>query len=439
MITEIKALVELFAYLYCLSELFGKKMRISIHLVVYVILDMFLLAGINQYGFPEYLLSLSYLGMFLYALIYYGESIKLTLVNSFLAAALVAILQLLVLFPLYYLFFIRYGQSDMNELLINIVCFLIIVLCSYKIELKRISDFFIRRNKVIIGASMFIFLGFVIKSFQIKNAGDIYGEVYIQMIYFFFIFSFIIYEWQKTKTDAERKKAQLEMNSLYSDAYDQLITLVRVRQHDMKSHINAILSMVYMTDDYEELVKKQKEYCGYVMEQNEKTRLVLSTGNPLISGFLYSKIREAEDKKIEFEYHVGIKGTDTIVPEYELIEMMGILVDNAIEELGKDEEENDKAFVEEGKRTKKICLSLKEIENEVEISVANTSVYYEDDMTEHFFEAGYSSKGKSRGIGLPKLKRMVHNKRGSIIVSNELHEDGNYLTFTIRIPKNEKK
>lgn len=439
MITEIKALVELFAYLYCLSELFGKKMRISIHLVVYVILDMFLLAGINQYGFPEYLLSLSYLGMFLYALIYYGESIKLTLVNSFLAASIVTILQFLILFPLYYLFFMQYEQTNVNEVLINVGCLLIILLASHKIRFKRISDFLIKRNKLIVGVSILILCGFAKNLYQIKNTHDIHGEGYIQIMYFFFIFLFTIYEWQKTKTDAERKKAQLEMNSLYSDAYDQLITLVRVRQHDLKSHINTILSMIYTTDSYEELIEKQKEYCDYVMEQNEKTKLVLSTGNPLISGFLYSKIQEAESKGIEFEYHVGIKGTDTIVPEYELIEMMGILVDNAIEELGKDGAENDKASVEEEKRTKKICLSLKEIENEVEISVANTSKYYEDDMTEHFFEAGYSSKGISHGIGLPKLKRMVHDKRGSIIVSNELYEDGNYLTFTIRIPKNEKK
>lgn len=188
MIRNIKNLLELFAYLYCLAELFGKKLKISIHLVIFIILALFLEVGINDYGFPVYLSSFSYIGMFLYALIYYGESIKLTLVNSFLAAALVAILQLLVLFPMYYLFFVRYENIDINELLINIICFLVMVFCSYKVKLKRISNFFIRRNKLIIGATILIFLGFVIKSFQIKNTGDIYGEVYIQIIYFFFIF-----------------------------------------------------------------------------------------------------------------------------------------------------------------------------------------------------------------------------------------------------------
>ncbi|MDE5598137.1 MAG: GHKL domain-containing protein, partial [Lachnospiraceae bacterium] len=257
------------------------------------------------------------------------------------------------------------------------------------------------------------------------------GEVGIQILYFFFIFLFLIYEWQKTKTDAERKKAQLEMNRLYYDAYDQLIMLVRERQHDMKNHIGAILGMIYATDNYEELAEKQKEYCGYVMEQNEKTKLVLSTGNPLISGFLYSKIQEAERKDIKIEYHIGIPKIETILPEYELIEMMSILTDNAIDALSKTDENEKDLF-------KEIRISLKDAEEEnyIELSVANTSEYYDEDITEHFFETGYSSKGKGRGIGLSKLKRLVQDKKGDIIVSNELYDGRNYLTFTIRLPKN---
>ena len=433
-VRDIKNLLELFAYLYCLAELFGKRLRVSIYLTVYVILGMFLVTGISRYGFPEYLISLSYIGMFVYGLLCYKESIKVTLVNCFLAAALVAISQLLMLLPIYYLFFIRYEDGEIGELLINIGCFVLIILCSYKIKLKRVSDFFIKRNKLIVGVTILIFCGFVIKSFQIKEIGIIFGEAYIQVISFFFIFLFILYEWQKTKTDAEKKKAQLEMNRLYYDAYDQLIMLVRERQHDMKNHIGAILGMIYATDNYEELVKKQKAYCGYVMEQNEKTKLVLSTGNPLISGFLYSKIQEAESKGIKIEYHIGVTEIETILPEYELIEMMSILTDNAIDALSRTDEKENDLFRE-------IRISLKEAEeteNYIELTVANTSQYYDEDITEHFFETGYSSKGKGRGIGLSKLKRLVQDKKGDIIVSNELHDGRNYLTFTVRLPKNGK-
>ena len=169
MIRNTKILLEMLAYTYCLAELFGKKLKISIHLVIFIILDIFILAGIDQYGFPEYLVSLNYIGMFLYGLLYYRESIKMTLVNCFLAAAIVAVLQLLVLLPMYYLFFIKYEQVEVTELLINIVCLLLIVLCSFKIKLMKISAFFMKRNKLIICISILILAVIAVNSSQIIN------------------------------------------------------------------------------------------------------------------------------------------------------------------------------------------------------------------------------------------------------------------------------
>lgn len=430
MIRNLKNLMELFAYLYCLSELFGKKFRVSIHVVVYIILDMFLIIGIDQYDFPEYLVSLSYMGMFLYGLLCYRESIKLTVVNCFLSAIIVSVLQLFILLPVFILFFAQYEQIDMNELLINTGCFGLIALCSYKVKIKRLSDFIMKRNKLIAGVSVVLLCGFGIYFYQMKEKGDILIEVYIQMVYFILIFLFTIYEWQKSRVDAEKRKAQLEMNQLYYDAYDQLIMLVRERQHDMKNHINAILSMIYTTDSYDELAAKQREYCGYVMEQNEKTRLALSAGNPLIAGFIYSKVQEAENNSIKVEYQIEIKKETLIIPEYELVEIAGILIDNAVEALNNmNEIANDYNMV------KRIYISMKEPEEHMEVIVANTSNYYEEDMTERFFESGYSSKGKGRGVGLTKLKRMVQERKGEIMVSNELRDRRNYLTFTVIIPK----
>ena len=251
------------------------------------------------------------------------------------------------------------------------------------------------------------------------------GENYFQLVYFILIFLFIIYEWQKSRMDAEKKKTQLEMNKLYYEAYDQLIMLVRERQHDMKNHINAILSLSYTAENHEELIAMQKEYCDYVIKQNEKTKLVLSSGNPLIAGFLYSKIKEAEDFHIMMDYKIGFQKKETVIPEYELVEMAGILLDNAIEALNSMEE----GFI------RKIFFSLNETADNMKLLVANTSPQYEEDLTAYFFETGYSSKGQNRGIGLSKLKRLVQNRKGNIMVYNELRDDLNYLTFEIELPE----
>lgn len=423
MVSSIKILVELFAYLFCLAGLFGKKFKLSIHAVVLIILDLFLLTGINEYEFPEYLVSLIYIGMFVYGLLCYKENIKHTLVNCFLSAVIVTVIQIIFCFPMYFLVIIGCRLDKTYELWINIGCLVTIIFITLKFNLVRISQFILKRN-ILFYILIFILLSIFGKNFFImKKNNMMLGADYVQIIYFLFILLFTIYEWQKSRMDAEKKKMQLEMNKLYYDAYDQLIMLVRERQHDMKNHINAILSMIHTTDSYDELVAKQQEYCGYVIKQNEETKLLLSSGNPLITGFLYSKKQEAERRGITIECKIGIE-KEIAFPEYELVEIMGILLDNAMEVL------------EKGKmKKKKIYVSLKEREDELVLIVANTSIKYEETVIDRFFETGYSSKGENRGIGLSKLKRLVNERKGEIIVSNEQYQNDNYLQFELIIPK----
>lgn len=426
LVSNLKVLAELFLYIYCLAELFGEKLRIGIHAAVFIIIDLFLMAGINDFGFPEYFSSLGYLAMFLYGLLYYKESIKNTIVICFLSFIISAFLPFFLYLPLYYLLYTQYGHAEVYGLLANSGAILLIFVCRHKIKLKRISDFCMKRSKLIFTITILILCGLGYEFYQMIDTRTISSETYFQMVYFLIVFLFITYEWQKSRMDAEKKKTQLEMNKLYYEAYDQLIMLVRERQHDMKNHINAILSLSYTTENYDELIAKQKEYCGFVMEQNEKTKLVLSSGNPLIAGFLYSKLREAEDHHIIMDYKIGFQKTEMTIPEYELVEMAGILLDNAVEALDGMEDEN---FI------KKIFFSIKETEDNIELLTANTSPYYEEDLTEYFFETGYSSKGRNRGIGLSKLKRLVQNRKGTILVYNEMRGELNYLTFEIKLPK----
>lgn len=426
LVNNLKVLAELFAYIYCLAELFGQKLKFSIHAAIFIIVDLFLMEGINNFGFPEYFHSLCYIAMFLYGLLYYGESIKITFVNCFIATVVVALLPLFLYLPLYYLLFPKYSQADLYGLLANIGAILLILLFRNKVKLKKISNFCMKRSKLVFIITLLILFGLGYEFYRMIDTRYVLGETYFQMVYFLIIFMFIIFEWQKSRMDVEKKKTQLEMNKLYYEAYDQLIMLIRERQHDMKNHINAILSLSYTTKNYDELIAKQEEYCGYVIQQNEKTKLVLSSGNPLIAGFLYSKIQQAESLHISMDYKMGIQKTETIIPEYELVEMSGILLDNAIEALSGMEDEN---FI------KKIYFLMQETESGIKIISANTSPYYEEDLTAYFFEPGYSSKGANRGLGLSKLKRLVQNRKGTIMVYNELRDDLNYLTFEIKLPK----
>lgn len=125
LINNLTVVTELFLYIYCLAKLFGEKLKIGIHATIFVIVDLFLIAGIDNFDFPPYLQSLGYIAMFLYGLLYYKESVKRTIVNCFLAALIVALFPLLLYLPLYWVFYAKYKSEYVNfyGLLVNLGAF----------------------------------------------------------------------------------------------------------------------------------------------------------------------------------------------------------------------------------------------------------------------------------------------------------------------------
>ncbi len=419
MVRNVKQLMEILAILMSFSAVFGQKLKINIYFAVLVIAELFLMTGINEYGFPEYLIFLSYIGLYVYCLLCYKETMKNTLKKMCLSLVLIILLQMILYFPVIYL---MEKITIEGEIIINCGC-LLVVSC-FRNNIKRFAEILLSKNKliVVIYFSMLIGAGAVL--YQVQVFDGLEGKDYIQIIYFCVLVYLLTNEWQKVKVDSERKRVQLEMNRLYYDAYDEVLTLVRERQHDMKNHLNAILGMAHSIDNYDELVFEQNKYCNYILESSNKIRLVSLIENPLIAGFLYRKIQEAESVGIKIQYNVMFGKNNSSYSEYDIIEMLGILLDNAIEEL------QDEVYL-----NKNIWVDIIESKKEINMSVSNVIKNYSEDLIQKMFIKGYSNKGNGRGIGLSKLKRMVKAKQGEIIVSNEKKDNENYIRFHIMLPQ----
>lgn len=422
MIRNLVQLAEIFAVLLCMSALYGEKLKFDIYAVVLIILDVFLFTGINEYGFPGYLAAFSYIGLFAYGILRYGAGTKCALINSFLAIVIVGALQLILYLPVFYLFILKYGADPACDFLINAGCAIIVLMIGRKCILKEISQFFIRKNKLVIGIVIFVLIALGWRIYLMNRLNELSGENYVQMLFFFLLFFLTVNEWQKSRGDAEKKKAELEMNELYYSAYDELITLIRERQHDLKNHISVIEGMTFTIDNYENLVVKLREYCNCIIEKNAVSKVLLNVENPLIAGFLFCRIQEAETKQIEVKHKINFKECD-IFSEYELVEILGILLDNAMEALenSREVEKEINVLVEQGK-------------DRISISVANISNMLNINEMGKFWEKGVSSKGQERGIGLYKLKRLVNAKNGEIVCSNEIFDGRNYLNFNVVLP-----
>ncbi len=424
MIESVALVLEVFIFLVSLSNLFDRRLKFSIYTVMLIAVYLYVFSAINNGDYPAYISFFAYLAIIVYCLFVYKVNIKVTLINFFLAFMIGGVLQLVICIPVYYLHNEEKSITGFNGLFVNIISVVVLLLIRDKIKFNRISDFIQERNWIIKISFIFIVVYIFANALYMKINYNIENTDLIQIIFFMSLFFLAINEWQKAIIDAERKRTQLEMNELYYDAYDELILLIRERQHDMKSHINAILGMIYTIDNYDDLVESQKKYCDDVIGKNKETKLLLSIGNPLVAGFLYRKYQEAQKLEIEIECKVASKENNFFVPEYEIIEMLGILIDNAMEALSIRTVHGKKIYVE-----------IKDTNEDLQIFVANISQYYGPDEISKFFQKDYSSKGKGRGIGLHKLKKVVQEKDGDIMVTNEKKDGNDYLRFGIILPK----
>ncbi len=420
-------IAEILIVFICLANTFDKQISVDIYLIILIISEAVLLMGINEQGIFAYLSLLVYAVLFLYALLHYKSSIKVTLINCFISVAVTGIIQLIFCIPIFFLLRGVGEYKGINELVTNLGGLLFAILLKDKVHLKVFSDFLQQKGRIfkIGAASLTVYLA--AKGFSDDKYSVLKNMNIMQMSWIITLFFYMISEWQKIKSDADKKDLQLQMNSLYYSAYDELLERVRENQHDMKNHITAILGMVYTIDNYDDLVRRQKEYCNDMIENDRGTELLLTTKNPLIAGFLYKKIQEISQKNIEVDYKIAIDKNLNIISEYELVEILGILLDNAAEAL------------EGGENTvRKIYVELINSEADTRIIVANTGKSFENSQIREFFQKDFTSKGKGHGIGLKKLKKIVHGKGGEIMAANQQIDGDDYTRFTIIIRRGAK-
>lgn len=412
MVKDIMGLMEILSFLYMVAAVYNVKMKYNIYTAVFIVLELFLLSGMNNYGFPSYLLVFSYLLMFIYCLINYEASLKETIVNGVLVVIGISMVQMLCYFVVSSVD-IKFSLTvQQKEMTVSILYFMIVLAFSRKMYLPEISAFFIKRNVLLYTVGGFILVILGSQLWGIKKENFIDGKYILSATFFVLFLILMIWEWQKTRSESEKRKVQLELNRIYYEAYEGLIQSIRERQHDFKNHLNALEGMIYSIDNYDELVLEQKKYLQSIMGELEPARLLTLIENPLIAGFLNYKVSKAQEMGITTRYHCVLQKRDMGIPEFKLIEMMGILLDNAIEELS-SESIADRVLV----------IELMVEDNIMKFAVSNSYENNNNLDVSKIFENGYSSKGNGRGIGLSKLKHMMKDNNGEIAVSQEVFEN----------------
>lgn len=419
-IKNVCLLLEALSILICLHHLYGEKFKLDIVTVSYLSIHMILLMVINYFELPTTYTMIMYLTIATYCGIKFGFNLKEIVVNMVLCVILVGGLQMVMAFIFSHLW--NTGLfADMKLLLMNCITTFIVIFLLPKCSIKRLTAYIKGKGEILLITVCTCVVMVLFLLINYKNDEIVEIEPLV-LLFICIIFIFILSgQMNKYKVKAKEIETELRMQKLYADSFKGMIDNMRLRQHEFNNHIGLLHSMHMNYHTYEELVEAQEKYSNAVRKENPFYNL-LKCGNSVIIGFLYGRFAEFDKAGIEISYQVSIQELEIGIPIHKIVEILGDLMNNAVEALLADRER------------KKLHVSI--IENDgLYIEVRNESAYIPYKEIGNFFVKNYSRKGENRGLGLYNVKQICE-EYGLVISCDNIDIDrSNWITFAIRKEK----
>ncbi|NBJ93784.1 sensor histidine kinase [Parablautia muri] len=416
MITNICLLLEVLTIVFCVHALYGEKFRLDISTVSFLATYMIILTMVNYYELPQQYTLIMYPIMFIYCGIRFEFKIACILINMVLCIIIVGSIQMVVSIPFLHILGLNWFENY-RLLFINCFAFVLVTFLLPKCKISRIMNFLHSKEKIenVILIICIVLIAFLL--FRYKEANVFFIDQ--AMLLFISIVCTLILADQvgKYKIKTKEVETELKMHKLYADSFQGLIENIRLRQHEFDNHINTIYSQHYIYDTYDELVKAQDTYCKIISKENQFNKL-LKASNPIVAGFLYGKFMEIDKLGIDIDYRIKIIESNIEIPVYKVVEILGDLINNAVEAIEKTDGVN------------KLYVSLTE-DAKLEIEVRNESPYIDYNEIDKFFVKGFSSKGKDRGLGLHNVKKICDEYTLNIYCENVKIDDANWLSFKV--------
>lgn len=423
MIDSLCILFEGLSIIFCLHYLYGEKVRFD-KMTVGIIAAHYLWMILVNYEYINDIWSLLiHPLMLLYCRMRFSRRPKIILINYILCGIIMSMLQTSIMLILR--FFVKIPQLNVVVgTIINFIIFLIMIIIIRRCNLKRLSEILQSKDRLIIASLLIVLISIIIALLSYKNIARFDPAGYLVIVVSAVLISFVVIDMGKHKMKAMEAEAELRLHKLYEQSYQSLIEEIRARQHEFDNHINAIHGQHLLYHTYDELVEAQEKYCNEIMRENYYNKL-LSKGNPVILSFLYSKFKEAEKREIDVSYRIAIKDLECNVPVHKIVELLGNLLNNAMDALSSDEKLN------------KMNVVMTEYDDRIRIEISNQCKGINHEKLEEFFKRGYSEKGNNRGYGLYNVKKICEDYHIELECSIKKMEEQQWLFFEINIGKSE--
>ena len=174
-------------------------------------------------------------------------------------------------------------------------------------------------------------------------------------------------------------------------------------------------------DNLDQLRKEEEEYLKELEENNKTYHLLNENVSSLLVAFLYVKFKGIQEKDICINYAINIKNVEKIIPFSSMVELVGNMLDNAVEAVLKDE-------------NKKIWFLMEENQDVFHFKISNSYKWDNANLRHFEIKDGKSGKGAGHGYGLTNVKRIINNYRGMLQIEFSIEEDIKVIVFDIILP-----
>lgn len=420
MIERVYLLFEVLAIILGLWALHGTKKRPTIATLIYVCVELVVVSSVELGWLSSLFSYLLYLGMIVLCIFEFGDKVYEACIYVVLNTVMIGLMQTLCALLFFSLFQTLYADIWIM-LLINVSASMIILAIYLKMDLHKYVEAMLKNS--LLGKSILIVGGVIVIYVFINSRNDmqIYWKDAVMIAFFGILVFSILLLWQKEMLLNKQKAEELKSYQKYNLIYKDLISDVRRRQHEFNNHIQAVFSMNLLAEDLEDLINRQNEYCTKIMMNNTTNKLLRQDIPSVFAGFLYTKITQAESKKITVKYRISLKNIEEYVSFLDLVEITGNLFDNAMEAM---EEWDGKKIIEFG---------IYQREESLDIEISNPYFEKTPEKPEGMLEEGRSSKGEGRGLGLANVKKLVDKYQGSLDIKMIKKIDAEYIIFKIKL------
>ena len=223
------------------------------------------------------------------------------------------------------------------------------------------------------------------------------------------------------KEEMRLQESDLQLLIEYNHELENNMENIRNIKHDIKNLFLTMGGFVDRSGDEEMKVFYEGSIVPFARQELLKNDLYMKLSNvrdESMKSFLYFKIMQGIDQDVDMDLQVQLGNTDNnfCMGHIDLIRILGILLDNAVEEA-------------------KICngtvmTSIKEDEREYMFSISNT---VRRQTREKGVAAGTTDKGLGRGNGLLIVNKLIR-KYNNVILNSFFKED--LFVQCLRIEKN---